>query len=317
MTKTNRDKLLADFGERICQFPHDVTGVGVACYGPIISVSLEDKMRAKRGYGRISDKSSHRTLAGFDVYTVLTEALEDHRRRLPIVIQTDVSCGAVHQAHMRSFRGFGLEGNYRRHRLRDVLAFVHLAEGVGGSFVQGFEPWIGALHCEMGYVAAQPIAADSWGKKIYPKRRMNQSPVFIERLVSISSVLGRSGAKTLAAVPVEDWEYTSSYIAQLCSAITTMIGPHQIILGGRLVDEARDEDGSPLDIVEMVKERFSMWLDAGEGKGSYIYYGPLEEIESYIDGIRGVDGESDRAARSMMAGAILVASRSCELDAQT
>lgn len=289
ITRDTREAVLAAIGQHIASIPDEVRRVGVGTYGPIESVSLEDRdaMQSERfekqdalernaRYGKVRETSTHEALRSLSVYHSLREALEFHERPTEVIVHSDVMCGALAEATGRSIKRTGV----RLHGPNDVLLFFHVAEGIGGAFVVGTEPWRSALHPEMGYQAVSLVAGDDWGRKLAKERELAERPVFVEDVVSLKALRDRWASKRVARdvdsgwspalVAKKDWVVVLEYLAQLCASAIVMLAPHQIVLHGPIVHSA------PFDLVKGVGERLTKWLSVGKT-------GPIVSCQEMVD----------------------------------
>lgn len=284
ITRDTREAVLTAIGQHIASIPDEVRRVGVGTYGPIESVSLEDRdaMQSERfekqdalkrnaRYGKVRNTSTHEALRELSVYHTLREALERHERPPEVFVQSDVMVGAVAEATGRSMKRTGV----RLHGPNDVLVFLHIAEGIGGAFVVGTEPWRSALHPEMGYQAVSLVEGDVWAQRLTKERARTDRPVFVQDVASLQALRERWESKrsardadngwSPALVAKSDWKLVLEYVTQLCASAVVMLAPHQIVLHGPVVHSA------PFDFVKAVEEQLPKWLRVGK-RGSIVSY---------------------------------------------
>lgn len=286
----SRDKVLYKMAYAISQSEMPVSRLGIASYGPLLSVA-----RGHDSYGTVSPYSPHVHLKGFGAYTFIKDALARYDCECPAVVQTDVMCGAIHEAYARASDKRPSE--VKQHAMDRVLVFIHLAEtGVGGGVVVGNRPMPSGQHPEMGYIPAQILVGDKWAEGLRPKGD-NLVSVPMEWLISGNGLLKRTRKKALRDIPLTDWETAGKYLAQLCASATFMFGPHQIVLHGPVIDQAfgRDEK-APFDLVHAARVGLKKWLIADGGPAleysdmnapRFIDH-PLSEERTLPDGGKGI-----------------------------
>lgn len=324
ITRENRDAVLRAIGQHIASVPGPVRRIGCGSYGPLHSVSLEDRdallfenidrqeaLERNLVYGKIRQTSTHQALKELRVYHTLREGLE--RSQIEVVVHTDVTCGALAEAYGRSIRRPGV----RLHGPHDVLVFLHIAEGVGGAYVVGTDPGRSALHPEMGYQSGVVVGGDKWGEDLAKARKGASQPVFIQDLVSLKALLQRwtddrgkiagDSARSLNELPKKYWKEVPDYIAQLCASAVVMLAPHQIVLHGPVVHSA------PERLLKDVRARLRNWLDV-EAVGPIVSYREmLDDRYAFIDRPLDLGLEPDERGaprhEPMLKGALLLAAQ--------
>ena len=324
ITRQNREAVLRAIGQHIASVPGSVRRIGCGSYGPVHSVSLEDRdallfenvdrqeaLERHLNYGRVRETSTHQALKGLRVYHTLREGLE--RSRIEVIVHTDVTCGALAEAYGRSIRRPGV----RLHGPHDVLVFLHIAEGVGGAYVVGTEPGRSALHPEMGYQSGLVVGGDRWGERLAAERKSTNKAVFIEDLLSIDALLQRwkddqgksvgDRELSLDGLPKKYWKTVPDYIAQLCASAVVMLAPHQIVLHGPVVHSA------PPRLLKDVRAGLRNWLDV-RGIGPIVSYREmLDDRYAFIDIPLDLGLEPDEAGvpkhEPMLKGALLLAAQ--------
>ncbi|WP_375228628.1 ROK family protein [Roseobacter sp. S98] len=222
--------VLSDLCTTIVEHTPNLRGIGVACYGPYLSLDPEEKVdtNGRAVYGVLDKKAADPPFAGADLFneikTVLSEnGIPDAR----ISIQTDAMAGAL------------AEANFRQLKPNEVLLYITLTDGVGGGFVRGLQPWGSAYHSEMGLTPVHLTASD---RQLYRDHPQRYGPS-IGDLVTTKELLRRAQAIGLApqtrqeliAIPDKEiWAAPANYVAQLCVACIGIVAPHCIVIGGPL-----------------------------------------------------------------------------------
>lgn len=300
----DRDTVLEQFADEIKKAPGKVKSVGIASYGPLQSVALDHHLRPLHPdrYGRIIRETMHTNIAEWNIYQTITPMLRDRGVYAPVSIHTDVMCGALAEAFARWYPP--QEGqSYRQHGDSDVLAFIHVADGIGGGFVVGRAPWKSALHPEFGYVAAQPLprAQDPWVHNQIAKGRI--SPLTIQDVASLAAIEKRRKDAGVRKGTIRDYEAAAQYIAQMVATATLILAPHQVILHGDVIYGAP----SGCDMVELVRDNFLSWM---KGLGYIVDYDEMKHRHSYIETPITrvpIPGTKDKHTESMLTGAVILA----------
>jgi fructokinase len=185
-----------------------IDALGIASFGPL------DLTPTSPGYGRITTTPK----AGW----AGTDLLGFFRARLgvPVALDTDVN-GAAYGEH-RWGAGRGLHS----------IAYLTVGTGIGGGVVIGGRPLRGLLHPEMGHLHVQRHPQDDFD---------GCCPFHgdcIEGLASGPAIERRTGRRpsdldTLrdGVVALEAW-----YLAQLVTAVTYLLTPQRVILGGGVMN---------------------------------------------------------------------------------
>ena len=242
--------------------------LGIASHGPILSLNprdIADDPNKNSNYGRISPQTIHESLRGLPIYDIVTTWLKSFDCAVPLIINTDVTAGAIFEAQTR-MKPPSLSENYIQHSSDSVLAFLNIADGVGGSYVAGNKPVKSALHPEFGYLPTQVQENDPLRESLLVQPGKSRKTVFMEDVLSIPQILKRAQRKQLSEVPEWDWRLISGYIAQLCASVTVLFAPSQIILQGPIFREALDDDGQRLGLTGEVRRIFPTWLESRSRK---------------------------------------------------
>lgn len=281
----------------------NVKAIGCGAYGPLLSVSLEDR-ESEDGtraalYGVINENTCHGDLQGLPVYHVLREGLEDRGVNAPVRVQTDVVCGALAESFARC--QFSENANYRVLRPSDSMLFMHLSDGVGGAHVVGRTPLVNGLHSEIGYTLPQLRDGDPVVDELKRERR---DAIFLQDVLSLEAVLRRAnlmgGRKRsgdvarIKDIPANSlsWEYVVHYLAQACALGTTVLPPHQIVLHGEIIDEAE----KTVKLLQRVQDKFLTFVG---GKDRLVMvYDEMKTPQIFID--------RALAGNPMLEGAVLL-----------
>ncbi|MBV1855188.1 ROK family protein [Catellatospora tritici] len=181
-----------------------VTALGVASFGPL------DLDPASPQYGHITSTTKP-GWAGTDIAGLL-----GRRLAVPVALDTDVNGAAYGEARWGAARG-----------LHNAV-YLTVGTGIGGGAVVAGRPLRGLIHTEMGHLHVQRHPDDSY---------RGGCPFHgdcVEGLASgpaLAARLGRpaqdAGPDTSAVVAMQAF-----YLAQLITAITYLLSPQRIVLGG-------------------------------------------------------------------------------------
>jgi fructokinase len=182
----------------------DFAAVGLACFGPL---ELDP---GSQQFGRIL-ATPKPGWAGTDAVGVLTRALG-----VPVVIETDVNAAAIGEGRWGACRGM------------NDFAYITAGTGVGAGLYIGGAPVHGLLHPEAGHL--RPVQ----------DTRRDPFPGLcgwhggcVEGLASGPAIASRAG-KDPADIGDDDpvWDLAGDYLGQLCAALTLIVSPQRIVLGG-------------------------------------------------------------------------------------
>ena len=151
------------------------------------------------------------------------DLLGHFRRRLdiPMALDTDVNCAAVGELLFGSGRGL------------DTFCYVTIGTGIGVGLLIGGAPHGGANHPEAGHIRLPRAMGDQAFEGICPFHGD-----CLEGLACGPAMQARWG------VPAEDlpphhpaWAIEADYIAGLCAALTYIVRPDRIIIGGGVMQQ--------------------------------------------------------------------------------
>lgn len=181
-----------------------LAAVGMAAFGPV------DLRHASPTYGRITS-TPKRGWRDTDVVGPIGRALG-----VPVGLDTDVNAAALGEARWGATRDL------------HTSVYVTVGTGIGGGALIGGRPLHGRMHPEMGHLVVRRHPEDA-----YPGRcpfhgdcleGLASGPAIEERWGRPAE---RLGDDLSGAVAIE-----ASYLAQLVLAVTYVLSPQRIVLGG-------------------------------------------------------------------------------------
>jgi fructokinase len=201
-----------------------LSGFGLAAFGPL------ELNRSSPQYGHTlqTPKSGW---SNYDLRGVLAREFGK-----PVGFNTDVNAAGL--AELR-WCGFGHETN---------LAYVTVGTGIGAAVIHNGAPIVGLTHAEIGHVFLRRHEAD----RDYPGICRFHGDC-LEGLASgpaIVARIGRSLDEALADDPI--WEVEADYLGQLCALLVNTVAPHQILLGGGVMQQHR--------LFPAIRARMKYWL---------------------------------------------------------
>lgn len=217
-----------------------ITALGVACFGPV------DVRKGSKTYGNIlyTPKTQWRD---YPIYSTLKSALNN----IPVGFDTNVNGSLLGEITWGSAKD-----------LTDAV-YVTISMGIGMGAMSGGKLIHGMLHPEAGHIAMSRVAGDDY------KGHCPSHGTCFEGMASGEALLERWG-KPAHELPDDSpaWDIEARYIAQALTAITYMLSPQKIILGGGIMNRALL---FPL-IRKYVQENINGYIDTKE----------LRNINSYI-----------------------------------
>lgn len=189
-----------------------IAAIGIGSFGPI------EVDPASGDWGRIG-RTPKTEWIGCDIAGYFARELA-----VPVGLDTDVNAAA-----MAEFRQDALAG------VTAPLAYVTVGTGIGGGVVVGGRPLHGASHPEMGHIAVRRHALDRDFAGCCPYHGD-----CLEGLASGTAIRARWGA-SLDQLPLRHDAHAiiADYLAQLCLALSAMIAPATIVLGGGVMNTPR------------------------------------------------------------------------------
>jgi fructokinase len=218
----------------------DFTSVGLACFGPLEL----DKGRAQYGHLLKTPKPGW---TGVDVAGALADGLD-----APVMIETDVNAAAIGEGRWGACQGLG------------DFAYITAGTGVGAGLCIGGAPVHGLLHPEAGHL--RPVQ----------DTRHDPFPGVcgwhggcVEGLASGPAITSRTG-KDPSDIGEDDpvWDLAGDYLGQLCAALTLIVSPRRIVLGGGV--------GRRPGVLEAARRKLEEQLSG------YLVRPRPDEIDSYL-----------------------------------
>ena len=188
-----------------------IAALGIACFGPV------DVREGSKTYGSIlnTPKIAWRN---YPIVKTLKDALGD----IPIGFDTDVNGSLLGEATWGTAKG-----------LTDAV-YITIGTGIGMGAISGGNPIHGQLHPEAGHIIMSKIPGDEY------KGHCPTHGACFEGMASGPAIQERWGkpAQELREMP-EVWELEAKYIAQALTAITLILSPQKIILGGGVMGRSQ------------------------------------------------------------------------------
>ncbi len=185
-----------------------IAALGMACFGPL------QLQRDAANYGCLLD-TPKAGWSGVDVIAPLRAALD-----IPVALDTDVGAAALAEWKLGAGRGAG------------SLVYVTAGTGIGGALVP--QPRGARLmHAEMGHIPLRVDPRDAHFAGICPFHDN-----CAEGLASGPAIRARWG-RELESLPVghDGPDLIAGYLGQLVSAITLLLSPQRLVLGGGVMSD--------------------------------------------------------------------------------
>ncbi|MEM1189371.1 MAG: ROK family protein [Pseudomonadota bacterium] len=195
-----------------------LVAVGLACFGPLDV----DPESPRQGTILETPKAGW---SGFNLKAALEEAL-----RVRVCVQTDVNAALLAEIWDGSCRG------------ARSAAYVTVGTGIGVGLRQGSEFIASPSHAEMGHLPVAMHPDDSYA---------GNCPFHgncLEGLASARAFEARWGPAREVPPNHPGWKIEADYLAQLCMAITLVLRPEKIALGGGLMQAEH--------LLALVRERY-------------------------------------------------------------
>lgn len=270
--------------------------IGVASYGPFNSISKHDR-NTNAAYGQLQ-ATSHGRLSSLNIYDLFKTGLEKYLGARPIItVDTDVSAAVIGEVYNRSL---GVNGTRDKSVDDQVFVFVKVSLGVGAAFMRATTTWHGRLHTEGGQLYAprwrsgdEKVDADELKFLLGSARNMGS----IESLASVRAIAKRFGVQSfheLTSQPTHlAWDREAWYVAHLLWALTCVVSPHRIVLGGRVM--------SVTGLIEKIRGQFAQIA----GSPSFPYYDELDDLDTYI--VHASERRGTQVGRPGIIGALCIA----------
>jgi fructokinase len=183
--------------------PHDhqVSGVGIASFGPVIV----DPASSDVGRMLATTKPGW---SGFNLANALTERLG-----APVRIDTDVNAAALAEQTLGAGRGL------------HTVAYVTVGTGIGGGLAIDGKTLKGALHPEIGHIPLRRAPGDVQASVC------GFHPACAEGLAAGPAVGLRLAGRNLTEAP-EVRALVADYLGQLCATLLLTWSPQRIVMGG-------------------------------------------------------------------------------------
>jgi fructokinase len=184
-----------------------IAALGMGCFGPL------QLLQDAPGFGHLLDTPKP-GWSGVDVVAPLASALA-----VPVALDTDVGAAALAEAQLGAGRGL------------HSLAYITVGTGIGGAFVPQSARRL--MHAEMGHLPMRRDVRDAGFAGICPFHRD-----CAEGLASGPAIRSRWGME-LAALPAnhQGREIIAGYLGQLAAAVTLMLAPQCIVIGGGVMSD--------------------------------------------------------------------------------
>ena len=217
-----------------------IKAIGVACFGPV------DVREGSKTYGNILNTPKI-PWRNYPIVKTLKDALGD----IPIGFDTDVNGSLLGEATWGTAKG-----------LTDAV-YITIGTGIGMGAISGGNPIHGQLHPEAGHIIMSKIPGDE-----YAGHCPTHGACF-EGMAAGPAIQERWGkpAMELREMP-EVWDLEAKYIAQALTAITLILSPQKIILGGGVMGQSQ--------LFPLVRKYTLEYLN------NYIDTKELRNINSYI-----------------------------------
>ena len=216
-----------------------LSALGIACFGPV------DVRKNSKTYGNIlyTPKIAWRN---FPMVKTMKDALN-----IPVGFDTDVNGSLLGEVTWGCAQG-----------LTDAVYFT-IGTGIGMGAMSGGNLIHGMLHPEAGHIAMSVIPGDEY------KGHCPSHGACFEGMASGPAIEERWGKKgsELSDNP-EVWELEAKYIAQAMTAVTYMLSPQKIILGGGVMSQSQ--------LFPMIRKYVTEYING------YIDTKELRNINSYI-----------------------------------
>lgn len=267
------EKAFKELGAWIYETAPGVRSIGVGCYGPFVSI---DRGRRERGKYGVLQPSRRGRLCGMDLWELIDTATIVGRAPL-VTIETDVNVAALGELQYRWMKN----GTWKKFWERQVIVFIKVSHGIGGGVVYGSHFWAGRLHPEMGHIQVKRWDGDGVSSEREREAqfagRCGHHGDCLQGLAAVNTFEPRWG-RSFDALCREPghiaWDREAHYLAQLCFAVTSMLAPSQIIMGGRIMRT----DG----LIDKVRARFRALLGP-PNKRRFPDYQSLRSERRYID----------------------------------
>lgn len=262
----------------------DLGSVAVACFGPFRSLdeSGVDVVERNKDYGKLSDVLGYKDWAEMPIYQIFYETLHDHMRPDQMIrIYTDVDAAAYGEYWYRAKD----QRNVPKYLQDSSLVFLNFSKSINGGIAHDGQLWRGRLHPLMSVIRpARYSIVDEDGSLLMDEYE-GTCPYHrdcVEGLIGINALQERTGALKFDEIPDshEVWEVFAYYAAQLCIAVTGVLAPSRIVLGGRAIKEQTDYVFAQ-EITRKIRNHFYYQISNGRNQLSPNYK-ELLDVDEFI-----------------------------------
>lgn len=242
----------------INQSAPNIRTITVGCFGPFKSLDRKDIPREH--YGTIDANTSHPDWEGVNLYRAAQRAFPEESKADPHIFMR-VELSALGEMYERIITGLEGEamGVYDEQQLiqNSVFAFINVGRAINGGIAHQGRTWRGAHHPMMGGIK---VARYQVGDKIdlFPGCCTAHGDC-VEGLAAIDALEARVETEyELIPSSSQIWDVAAYYIAALCAAVTGIVAPTLIIVGGRVIAEndLRQDTSTPKRMLPRIRGHF-------------------------------------------------------------
>jgi len=280
---------------------HDASGgdlsvIVIGCFGPFVSLEKADPAQDDfGGYGKLQEITTHKGWGNSHIYKISKEWIQRYgKNNTEIRIHTEVDLAALGELWYRRLwleyiqESDTLKGRAKPYTLgpkeiesseRSIMVFLKISRSINGGITYSGDLWKGRHHPLMSSIRLpryqMRTASGTLMTDAYPGSCDIHGDC-IEGLIGTKAIESRTGF-FLENIPSNDgvWELVADYVASLCVAITAIISPGAIVLGGRTVRTPN----APSVLIPRIQELFTE-KTSGNGRRSPDY--PKMRIPHYI-----------------------------------
>jgi predicted NBD/HSP70 family sugar kinase len=247
----------------------DLRGVGVASYGPFVSLKASSP-----DYGVINPNISHWPLRGLDLRSLFLSGMKSVGSRgskVKLIINTDANAGALGEAFLRRIPS------------DSVLAYLLATEGIGAGIVIGREIFRSALHSEIGLLHVRYNLTDdlrpSKDATLYSRSLSDMSDN--SSLYQRYALNKKRNVESISRAALENfrddwlWDLRAYYLAQGCIACAALLSPHRIVVAADIDPQGR--------LAERVRIKFNSFMRERDYEMQPIFpYEEMRDTERFI-----------------------------------
>ena len=202
--------------------------LGIATFGPV------DLDEVSPTYGQVTTTPKP-GWHSFDLLGSIRRGLGAGGQALPVGFDTDVNGAALSEWRWGAARG------------HDPVVYLTVGTGIGGGAIVNGTPLHGAMHPEMGHLPVPRHADDEFGGACSVHRGCLEG---FAAAPAIEQRWNRSPAELPDEHPA--WGMEAHYLAEGLSAVTLVLSPQVIVLGGGVMQRT--------GLLEAVRERLTARL---------------------------------------------------------